>query len=91
MKLFMQRLALFVAMMVGLGTVCSCASVPRMQKEALRKMLDNPDVIVVDVRQPRYRNKSGQRIKGAICEDPYNVEDWIRKYPKEKTIVFYCA
>jgi len=91
MNPFIQRLALVVAVMIGLGTMSSCASVPRMKKETLRKMLGDPDVIVVDVRQPRYRDKSGQRIKGAVCEDPNRVEDWIRKFPKDKTIVFYCA
>jgi hypothetical protein len=49
--------------MIGLGTIYGCASVPRMKKETLRKMLGNPDVIVVDVRQAKYRNKSGRKIK----------------------------
>ena len=91
MKAPIQRLALLVTILVGLGTVYGCASVPKMKKETLRKMLGNPDVVVVDVRQSRYQKKSGQRILGAVCEDPNKVDNWIKKFPKGKTFVFYCA
>jgi rhodanese-related sulfurtransferase len=31
------------------------------------------------------------KIKGAVREDLEKVDTWMNKYPKDKTLVFYCA
>ncbi len=68
------------------------AQVPRMSKEELKSMLGKPDVIIIDVRQPVDLAKSTMMIKGAVREDPkQEVKSWADKYPKDKTIVLYCA
>jgi rhodanese-related sulfurtransferase len=68
------------------------AQVPRMSKEELKAMLGKPDVIIIDVRQPVDLAKSTMMIKGAVREDPkQEVKSWVDKYPKDKTIVLYCA
>jgi phage shock protein E len=68
------------------------AQVPRMSKEELKAMLGKPDVIIIDVRQPADLAKSTMMIKGAVREDPkQEVKSWVDKYPKDKTIVLYCA
>jgi hypothetical protein len=67
-------------------------SVPRMTKEALKPLLGNPDVIIVDVRQPDDWTKSQEKIAGAVREDPEkDITSWATKYRKDKTLVFYCA
>jgi len=68
------------------------AKVPRMTKEDLRSLLDNPVVIILDVRIADEWKKSDLKIKGAVHEDPekdYRI--WGSKYPKDKTLVFYCS
>ncbi len=66
--------------------------VSRITKEELKAMLGKPDVIVVDVRQSWDWNKSQEKIPGAVREDPEkDVKTWATKYPKDKTLVFYCA
>jgi rhodanese-related sulfurtransferase len=67
------------------------ADVELITKEELKSMLGNPDVIIVDVRQPSHYDVSGSKIKGAVREDPSSVTAWMEKYPKDKTLVFYCA
>jgi rhodanese-related sulfurtransferase len=68
------------------------AQVDRMSKEELKAMLGKPDVIIIDVRQPVDLAKSTMMIKGAVREDPkQEVKSWVDKYPKDKTIVLYCA
>jgi rhodanese-related sulfurtransferase len=63
-----------------------------MSKEDLKAMLGKPDVIIIDVRQPVDLAKSTMMIKGAVREDPkQEVKAWVDKYPKDKTIVLYCA
>jgi predicted sulfurtransferase len=63
----------------------------RMSIEELKGMLGNPDVLIVDVRRDGDWASSKFKIKGAVREDPEKVDTWMSKYPKDKTLVFYCA
>ena len=65
--------------------------VPKINKEELSGMLGNPDVTIIDVRSGGDWDGSALKIKGAIREDPRKVSSWVDKYPKEKTLIFYCA
>jgi rhodanese-related sulfurtransferase len=62
-----------------------------MTKEELKGLLSDPDLIIVDVRLGRDWTGSDLKIKGAVREDPENIESWANKYSKDKTIVLYCA
>ncbi len=66
--------------------------VPKMTKEELRSIMNRPDVVVIDVRIDQDWAASGEKIKGAVREDPEkDVKTWASKYPKDKTLVFYCS
>jgi len=65
--------------------------VPRMTKEVLRPIIGKPDVIIIDVRHDTDWTDSDMKIKGAVREDPDAIQSWVNKYPKDKTLVFYCA
>ena len=65
------------------------ASAPRISKETLKTWLDDPSLIIIDVRLPQDWKKSGEKIKGAVQEDPNKFADWYSRYPKTKTIVLY--
>jgi rhodanese-related sulfurtransferase len=67
------------------------AEAPRMEKEQLKAQLGNPDVVVLDVRAFTDWVMTKAKIKGAVRENPRDIEDWSGKYPKDKTIVLYCA
>ncbi len=69
----------------------SSQEIPRITKEELKNKLDNPDVIVIDVRTDKDWGDSTLKIKGAVREDPENVISSMDRYPKKKTLVFYCA
>ncbi len=60
-----------------------------MSKDQLKAELANPDVIVVDVRTPRDWDSSQWKIQGARRESPAQAS--MAGYPKDKTLVFYCA
>ena len=60
-----------------------------MSKDQLKAELANPDVIVVDVRAPHDWDSSQWKIQGARRESPAQAS--MAGYPKDKTIVFYCA
>ncbi len=67
------------------------SAVEKMTKEELRAKLDSPDVVVVDVRLGKDWKASEEKIKGAIRVDLAEVESLATKYPKDKTLVLYCA
>lgn len=89
----MKKVALIVLLLLTVcffTTALRAGDAPRMTKEQLKAELGNPDVVVIDVRVPQAWSAAKDKIKGAVREDPTMMDSWIRKYPKDKTYVFYC-
>lgn len=85
-----------VAAFLGAGTLLSATpsqanTVKIMSIESLAQMLDNPEVIILDVRTGRDWKSSTKKIKGALRADPGKFSSWSTTYAKFKTIVLYCA
>ncbi len=87
-----SALALLVLSVGCLQNVASDQKVPLMTKEELRSKLGQPDVVIVDVRLEDQWEKSPVKIQGAVREDPEkSIKTWADKFPKDKTLVFYCS
>jgi len=71
-------------------TALTPANVQKISIDGLKAQLGNPDWIILDVRTAHDWDDSKTKIKGAIRADFHNPAPWIDKYPKDKTIVFYC-
>ena len=82
---------LLVSILLLGGLARAQQDIPRMTKEDLKPLFENPDVVVIDVRAPVDWEKDSLMIKGAIREDPMNVASWMNNYSKDKGLVFYCA
>jgi rhodanese-related sulfurtransferase len=55
-------------------------------------MLGNSDVIILDVRADQNWKNAESKIKGAIREERNEESSaWMDKYPKDKTLIFYCS
>ncbi len=68
------------------------ADVPRISKEELKLKLNDPEVVILDVRAAGDWDKSRTKIQGAVREDPNkSAKSWAEKYSQDKTIVLYCA
>ena len=65
--------------------------IPRMTKEELKAMIDNPELVIVDVRSGRDWQSSESKIKNAVREEPRKADSWAGKYDKRNTFVLYCA
>jgi len=93
----MRKRILFLAivMVVAAAAVFASSSaaqdVKRMTIEELKGMLGNPDLVIIDARKDGDWKLSKVKIKGAVREDLEKVDTWMNKYPKDKTLVFYCA
>jgi hypothetical protein len=94
MKRIAQTIVVIGFCMVFVFTALSLAlsaEVPRMTKDELKTLLDKGDVMLLDVRVGKDWASSEYKIHKAVREDPDQVESWATKYPKDKTLVIYCA
>jgi len=73
------------------GVAFAQQDIPRMTKEELRPLLGKADVAIIDVRSENDWKDSDMMIQGAVREDPLKAAEWMEKYSKEKTLVFYCS
>jgi hypothetical protein len=93
MKRYRSLLSLVVAALVGvmLWIPASAGSIPLMSKETLAPILDDPTVVILDVRAGRDWKSSEFKIKGAKRANPSDFADWGSTYAKDKKLVLYCA
>jgi rhodanese-related sulfurtransferase len=80
-----------VLIMTGVASHSSAADVLRISKEELRGMLGSPGLVLIDVRTEKEWKKSDKKITGATWEDADELDVWVDKYPKDKTLVLYCS
>ena len=80
-----------LALLLAFSFPSWAADVPRITKDELKGMLGKENVVIIDVRSDIDLEKSNQKIQGAVIEDAGKVDTWMAKYPKDKTLVFYCS
>jgi hypothetical protein len=89
---FSRTLAAAVAMLL-MAAPCvramAMSAVPLITKEDLRAKLDNPEVMVLDVRTGDDWKSAQYKIKGSVRLDPKTFSTWADTLPRDKTIVFY--
>ena len=69
----------------------AAADVSTVTKEELKAQLDSSDVMILDVRTGGDWKSSEFKIKGAIRANPNEFDKWAEVYPKNKTLILYCA
>lgn len=86
-------LLLACVMVILAANLGACAEgVTYISKDQLRQDLAQPGVVtVIDVRTNRDWDSSPWKIEGAQRQSPAQVKEWMGKYPKNETIVLYCA
>ena len=65
--------------------------VKKIPKEEVKALLGNPEFTILDVRPPKDWEASDKKVIGAIRENPKEVTEWARKYPKNQKLILYCA
>jgi len=66
------------------------ASVPTMNKDELKSLLGSDSLVILDVRTGRDWSSSEFKIENSVrmADSDLSV---IEKYPKDRTLVLYCA
>ena len=91
-KARLWTMVIAVALMLAFPLSCAVGQdVPRLDKDTLKSWLADPQVIVLDVRQPKDWDGSNKKIKGAVRQEPNEVKTWAAGLPKDQKIVLYCA
>ncbi|MGD0971173.1 MAG: rhodanese-related (seleno)protein [Desulfobaccales bacterium] len=93
----MEKARLWLMMMavsLMLASPWSCAileatrpEAPRLDRETLKTWLSDPQVLILDVRQPHDWQDSDKKIKGAVRQDPNDFKTWAANLPKGEKIV----
>jgi rhodanese-related sulfurtransferase len=82
---------IFLVLLIFPGTaIVSAASVSKITAEELHLKLNDPELIIIDVRLERDWESSTLKIKGAVWEDFQEVNSWAEKYSRDRTIILYC-
>lgn len=91
-KTKLWAMVIVATLMVAFSGACALGQgAARIDKETLKSWLSDPQVVIVDVRTGKDWQNSQTKIKGAIRQDPKEVQTWAASLPKEKKIVLYCA
>jgi hypothetical protein len=89
------RVAEFIFLLLAVTAFCFPAAkaesieVPRISVEQTKEVLDNPEVVIIDVRTAKTWWRSRTKILNAVREEPGSQKEWAGKYPKDKTLIFY--
>lgn len=71
------------------GEAAPNKDVSRITMEEVKSMLDDPDVIILDVRPDEQWNESSRKFPGAVHENAEDVKSWAKNYSKDKTLILY--
>jgi len=80
-----------VLVLTSVGVSQAGNDVKMMTIDELKAILDDPDILVIDVRRGKDWTSSEFKIKGATYANPKDYDAWAKAYPKTKKIVLYCA
>jgi len=78
-------------LLAGGAELWAASDVPLITKEELRAVLDEPGLVILDVRRGNDWTSSEFKIKGAVYAPPEDFDQWVTRYPPNTKIVLYCA
>ena len=88
----MKRILFLLSFCLLLGTTSLyAAEVPTMSKDELKSRLGSSNLSILDVRSGRDWSSSEFKIQGAERASAGDFASWSKKYPKDQTLVLYCA
>jgi rhodanese-related sulfurtransferase len=82
---------LFTTVLAVFANSSWSANVNKMTKEELKEIMGTETVSILDVRTGRDWGSSEYKIKGAERIDNKAILTQTKKYPKNQTLVLYCA
>jgi len=87
-------LGIALLLTMGNATVSTAddpTDIPRISVHQVKQRLGDSQIVIIDVRKARNWWRSSSKIPTSIREDPNTANQWFNNYPKDKTLIFYCA
>jgi hypothetical protein len=84
-------LMIMVVVAACAGTGLAGSEVPLWTVSELKLRLNDPDLVILDVRRGNDWTSSDAKIKGAVYADPAAYDEWAADYPKNQLLILYCA
>jgi hypothetical protein len=76
---------------IGFLSVQAFGEVDKITINQVVVKLDDPQMLILDVRTPKSWQASDNKIKGAVRKNPETFDSWAKDLPKNKDLVLYCA
>ena len=87
---FFQVVLMMAMFALGAG-MATAADAPRIGKDEVKAMLGAAETSIIDLRAATDWLMTNLKIKGAVRENPKKVDSWAPRYPKDRTLILYCA
>jgi len=91
LKRWFVRIVLLTAISALWAGMATAADAPRIGKDEVKARLGAADTSIIDVRAATDWLLTKLKIKGAVRENPKEVDSWASRYPKDRTLILYCA
>jgi rhodanese-related sulfurtransferase len=75
------------AILLSLPTSASEVSI--ISSIQLKRILDNPEIVIIDVRSSKDWRSSNIKIKGAVRKLPKSFESWAHDFSTDKELILY--
>jgi hypothetical protein len=84
-----MRAVLVSVFMLWFYLPAGAAEISIISVDQLYRLLDNPEVVIIDVRTSNDWQSSPVKIKGAVRRVSKNFKSWAHDFPKDKALVLY--
>ena len=88
-----HRIAGSILLLIVIGLVplrpADAANISMISIDQLKLILDNPQVLVIDVRATKAWRDSPVKIKGAVRGAPNHFDSWSSNFPRDKALILY--
>ena len=81
--LLVGAFAIFLSLPAGASEISIISGIQ------LKRILDNPEIVIIDVRGSKDWRSSNTKIKGAVRRIPKNFESWAHDFPTDKELILY--
>ena len=88
----LKRLLLIFLLVAGFSVILSAQAFGQVKKISVNKVLEslnNPQLLILDVRSSESWQASDTKIKGAVRKNPKTFDSWANDFPKNKFLALY--
>ena len=83
LRLLVSTFVIFLSLPAGASEVSIISDIQ------LKRILDSPEIVIIDVRGSKDWRSSNSKIKGAVRRISKKFESWAHDFPTDKKLILY--